>query len=83
MTDQTTEPPGSALQLLSVGLLTATVGFASAFTIVLQGLASAGASPAEAASGLLARNPTVLPLPRVAASPLMGLVIANTPVSVR
>ncbi|EDP66643.1 benzoate transport protein [alpha proteobacterium BAL199] len=54
MTDQTTEPPGSALQLLSVGLLTATVGFASAFTIVLQGLASAGASPAEAASGLLA-----------------------------
>ena len=54
MTDQTTEPPVSALQLLSVGLLTATVGFASAFTIVLQGLASAGASPAEAASGLLA-----------------------------
>lgn len=54
MTEQTTPSSGSALQLLSVGLLTATVGFASAFTIVLQGLASAGASPAQAASGLLA-----------------------------
>ena len=42
------------LQPLSIGLLTAVVGFASAFTIVLQGLAAAGASPAEAASGLLA-----------------------------
>lgn len=47
-------PPGSAVQVLSVGLLTAAVGFASAFTIVLQGLTGAGATPAQAASGLLA-----------------------------
>ena len=55
MTDQATPatPPGSAIQLLSVGVLTAAVGFASAFTIVLQGLAGAGATPAQAASGLL------------------------------
>ncbi len=42
------------LQPLSIGLLAAVVGFASAFTIVLQGLTAAGASPAEAASGLMA-----------------------------
>ena len=42
------------LQPLSIGLLAAVVGFASAFTIVLQGLTAVGASPAEAASGLLA-----------------------------
>jgi benzoate membrane transport protein len=43
-----------ALQLASAGLLTAIVGFASAFPIVLQGLAGVGASPAQAASGLFA-----------------------------
>ena len=49
------EPPrGSWLQPVSTGLLAALVGFASTFTIVLQGLTRVGATPAEAASGLLA-----------------------------
>ena len=43
-----------AAQLVSAGLLTAIVGFASAFPIVLQGLAGVGAGPAQAASGLFA-----------------------------
>jgi benzoate membrane transport protein len=42
------------LQLVSAGLLAAIVGFASAFAIVLQGLAAVGATPQQAASGLLA-----------------------------
>ena len=46
--------PGSIAQPISAGVLAAVVGFASAFPIVLQGLAGVGASPAEAASGLLA-----------------------------
>ncbi len=45
---------GSIAQPISAGVLAAVVGFASAFPIVLQGLAGVGASPAEAASGLLA-----------------------------
>lgn len=45
---------GSIAQPMSAGVLAAVVGFASAFPIVLQGLAGVGASPAEAASGLLA-----------------------------
>lgn len=45
---------GSAVQPVFAGALAAVVGFASAFAIVLQGFAAAGASPAEAASGLLA-----------------------------
>lgn len=36
------------------GLVTAVVGFASAFAVVLAGLRHVGASPAQAASGLLA-----------------------------
>lgn len=48
------EPPrGSWLQPVSTGILAAVVGFASSFTIVLGGLARVGATPAEAASGLL------------------------------
>ncbi|WP_236025054.1 benzoate/H(+) symporter BenE family transporter [Arenibaculum pallidiluteum] len=47
-------PGGSPVQLLSAGLLAAVVGFGSSFAIVLQGLTAAGASPAEAASGLFA-----------------------------
>lgn len=43
----------SAIQPVTAGLLAAVVGFASAFAIVLQGLAGVGATPAEAASGLL------------------------------
>lgn len=47
-------PSGSAVQPLAVGLLAAVVGFASSFAVVLQGLAAVGATPAQAASGLLA-----------------------------
>src|SRR5690242_20119421 len=36
------------------GILTALVGFTSSFAVVLAGLRGVGASPAEAASGLLA-----------------------------
>lgn len=51
---QATAPDRSALiQPITAGLLAAIVGFASAFAIVLQGLAAVGASPAQAASGLL------------------------------
>jgi benzoate membrane transport protein len=39
---------------VAAGLLAAFVGFASSFAVVLQGLAGAGAGPAEAASGLMA-----------------------------
>ncbi len=53
-TPDTEAPPrGSLIQPISAGLLAALVGFASTFTIVLQGFASVGASPAQAASGLL------------------------------
>lgn len=41
------------VQPIAAGLLAAIVGFASSFAIVLQGLAAVGASPAQAASGLL------------------------------
>ncbi len=44
----------SLIQPLAAGLLAAVVGFASAFTIVLAGLRAAGATPGQAASGLLA-----------------------------
>lgn len=37
-----------------VGLLSAVVGYASSFTLLLAGLRAVGASPAQAASGLLA-----------------------------
>lgn len=41
------------VQPITAGILAAVVGFASAFAIVLQGLAGVGANPGEAASGLL------------------------------
>ena len=44
----------SLVQPVTAGILAAVVGFASAFTVVLTGLAGAGATPAQAASGLLA-----------------------------
>lgn len=47
-------PAGLLLQVVAAGLLAAVVGFASAFPIVLQGFAAVGATPAQAASGLLA-----------------------------
>lgn len=46
--------PGGASQPVVAGLVTALVGFAGAFTVVLAGLRGAGADPAQAASGLLA-----------------------------
>ena len=45
-----TFPP---MQTVSTGLVVAIVGFFSSFPIVLQGLSAMGASPAQAASGLM------------------------------
>ena len=42
------------MQPFLAGIVTALVGFASAFTVVLAGLRAAGADEAQAASGLLA-----------------------------
>mgnify|MGYP006989353141 CR=1 FL=1 len=44
-------PPFPAV---TAGLLTAFVGFASSFAVVLQGLSAVGADPGQAASGLMA-----------------------------
>lgn len=44
----------SSWQATSSGGLAAFVGFGSSFAVILHGVAAAGASPAEAASGLLA-----------------------------
>jgi benzoate membrane transport protein len=41
-------------QAVSAGLVAAIVGFASSFAVVLKGLSAAGASQAQAASGLMA-----------------------------
>ncbi|PWU58809.1 benzoate transporter, partial [Micromonospora globispora] len=41
------------LQPVLAGVVTALVGFASSFTVVLAGLRAVGASDAQAASGLL------------------------------
>ncbi|WP_237477151.1 benzoate/H(+) symporter BenE family transporter [Lichenibacterium dinghuense] len=46
-------PGGSWLQPATSGLLGVVVGFASSFTLILAGLARVGATPAQAASGLL------------------------------
>ena len=43
-----------SVQAMAAGLLAGFVGFASSFAVVLQGLRAVGASPAEAASGLMA-----------------------------
>ncbi|MBL8587082.1 MAG: benzoate/H(+) symporter BenE family transporter [Methylobacteriaceae bacterium] len=45
---------GFTLETVSAGLLAAFVGFASSFPVVLKGLAAAGATPGQAASGLAA-----------------------------
>ena len=45
---------GPSLPALAAGLLAGFVGFASSFAVVLQGLQAMGASPAQAASGLMA-----------------------------
>ena len=46
--------PASLLPPLAAGLLAACVGFASSFAVILKGLAAVGATPAQAASGLMA-----------------------------
>jgi benzoate membrane transport protein len=43
-----------SLQATTAGMLAAFVGFGSSFAVILRGVAAAGASPAQAASGLLA-----------------------------
>ena len=45
---------GHELQPVIAGVIAAFVGFAGVFTVVLQGFLAVGATPAEAASGLLA-----------------------------
>ncbi len=47
------EPAGLLIQPVVAGLLAAFVGFASTFTVVLAGFTAVGATPAQAASGLL------------------------------
>ena len=50
-------------QALFMGLLTAFVGFASSFAVVLHGLTGVGATEAQAASGLMAgRNAAAIAL---------------------
>ncbi|MGV3652561.1 MAG: benzoate/H(+) symporter BenE family transporter [Devosia sp.] len=46
--------PGLPVQPMIAGILAAIVGYASTFALVLAGLAAAGATPSQAASGLLA-----------------------------
>src|SRR4051794_935223 len=46
--------PGGTLPTVLAGLVSALVGYASSFTVVLAGLRAVGATPAQAASGLLA-----------------------------
>lgn len=43
-----------SVQAVSAGLISAFVGFAGAFTVVVSGLVGTGASPEQAASGLMA-----------------------------
>jgi benzoate membrane transport protein len=57
VTAETAARPGPAPRdraSLSAGVVTALVGFTSAFAVVLSGLRAVGATPAQAASGLLA-----------------------------
>jgi benzoate membrane transport protein len=54
LSDSTSTSAGSIIQPVSSGILAAVVGVSSAFPIVLAGFAAAGASQAEAASGLFA-----------------------------
>ncbi|MDF1791345.1 MAG: benzoate/H(+) symporter BenE family transporter [Thalassobaculaceae bacterium] len=49
-----TPPTASAAVPISAGLLTAIVGFASSFAVVLAGLQAVGATAEQAASGLIA-----------------------------
>lgn len=48
------EHPQNIWPAVMAGILTAFVGYASSFTVVLQGLKSVGATPGQATSGLIA-----------------------------
>jgi benzoate membrane transport protein len=50
----TVDRRGPGWPAIAAGLLASFVGFASSFAVVLRGLTEAGASPAQAASGLMA-----------------------------
>ena len=52
-------PDASSTRLVTAGIVTALVGFTSSFAVVLTGLAAVGATPAQAASGLLALSVTM------------------------
>lgn len=52
-------PDRPALSAIAAGLLAAFVGFASSFPIVIKGLTAMGASPTQAASGLMALSFTM------------------------
>ncbi|MEV0332810.1 benzoate/H(+) symporter BenE family transporter [Nocardia sp. NPDC050717] len=51
--DEVTEQQTGIAQPLGAGAITALVGFTSSFAVVLSGLRAVGASPAQAASGLM------------------------------
>lgn len=51
--------PGSVFPPISAGVVSALVGFTSAFVVVLAGLAAVGADPDQASSGLLAVSVTM------------------------
>ncbi len=55
----TAVPASAAARPVIAGIVTALVGFTSSFAVVLTGLPAVGASPAEAASGLLALSVTM------------------------
>lgn len=52
-------PPTSLARPITAGIVTALVGFTSSFAVVLTGLAAVGATPSQAASGLLALSVTM------------------------
>lgn len=52
-------PRASVIRPVTAGVVTALVGFTSAFVVVLTGLAAVGATPDQAASGLLAVSVTM------------------------
>ncbi|MDJ0362939.1 benzoate/H(+) symporter BenE family transporter [Rhodococcus sp. H29-C3] len=52
--DTTTAPDAGRVQPILAGIVAALVGFTSSFAVVLTGLRAVGATPTEAASGLLA-----------------------------
>src|SRR5690606_24951085 len=54
-----TDAPDSLSRPIAAGVVTALVGFTSSFAVVLTGLDAVGASPAQAASGLLVLSVTM------------------------